>query len=202
MAEPDDSRASRYCGCMEDIKVRVGLIRRMVGGYSPLGNENLDGEIVCLQLRKILEQIAFGSLLAHRETYDAAHKDLERIWRAKTLLDRLAVIHPEFYPQPVEETDDRPMGVRNFAYVKDGFLTKDDFVFLYDTASAGIHVWNPYKRTDHVIDFERSISEWVQRIQKLLGTHVIRFPGKGDVWLIQMANLQDGKVHASIAAGM
>jgi hypothetical protein len=50
---------------MEDIKARLAIVKQIVRGRSPLRDEGLDGEIVCLMLRKVLEQIAFASLAAH-----------------------------------------------------------------------------------------------------------------------------------------
>lgn len=199
MTAPDVSAASRYCDCMEDIKTRLGLIKNIVAGHSPLGSEGLDGEVVCLQLRRILEQIAFGSLLAHRDTYETAHNDLERVWRAKGLLERLGKIHSEFYPIPVAETRHRPMGVRNFEPLKEGFLTVEEFTFLYDTASGGIHTWNPFKQAERILNFEKSIAEWVQRIERLLALHLVRFANTQDVWLVQMDHPEDHKVHAFTA---
>jgi hypothetical protein len=65
--------AIAYCNCMEDLKARLKLIRSVTEGHSPLGDEGLDGEVVCLLLRKVLEQIAFSSLVAHRQTYEKVH---------------------------------------------------------------------------------------------------------------------------------
>ncbi|MFN4025502.1 MAG: hypothetical protein ACK4MQ_11775 [Hyphomonas sp.] len=199
MSQSNPSAISRYCDCMEDLKARLALIKRMTEGYSPLGTEGLDGEVVCLQLRRILEQIAFGSLLAHRETYEAAHKDLEKVWRAKSLLSRLEQLHPDYYPLPLRETPDKPKGELNFEPIKDGFLTPDEFIFLYDTASSGIHTWNPFKVAARVINFERSIAEWIGRVQRLLSVHLVRFVGKDEVWLVQMQAGPEGKVHAYTA---
>lgn len=192
--------AVAYCNCMEDVKARLKLIKEITEGHSPLGSEGLDGEVVCLLLRKVLEQIAFSSLVAHRETYEGVHNDLGSIWRAKRLLERMEKLHPEFYPSPVKREESPHAGVHHhFVPLTDGFLTKDDFVFLYDTASNGIHTWNPFKDAERVLNFERPIAEWTHRIALLLDSHLVRFVGSGDVWLIQMDNPEDHKVHAYVA---
>lgn len=192
--------AIAYCNCMEDVKARLKLINSIVAGHSPLGSEGLDGEVVCLLLRKVLEQIAFSSLVAHQATYESVHHDLGSIWRAKRLLERMEKLHPEFYPSPVRRGESQHLGVQHhFDPLKDGFLTKDEFVFLYDTASNGIHTWNPFKDAERVLDFKRPISEWVLRIGALLDHHLVHFVGTKDLWLIQMDGPEDHKVHAFVA---
>ena len=192
--------ASTYCNCMEDVKQRLAMIKSITEGHSPLGSEGHDGEVVCMLLRKVLEQIAFSSLVAHRETYDEFHKDAATVWRAKGLIDRLEKIHPNFYPSPVQKGVSGIFGVQHhFDQVEDGYLTKEDFLFLYDKASEGIHSWNPFKDAERLINFERSIAEWVTRIERLLETHIVFFLGTKDVWLVQMDHPEDHKVHAFIA---
>lgn len=191
--------AVRYCNCMEDIKVRLGLIKEIIGGHSPLRSEGLDGEVVCLLLRRVLEQIAFSSLLAHQELYETAYDDLAKVWRARALVERLAKHHPDFYPKPVRFPRRKRGDVMNLEVVRQGYLTQDDFIFLLDKANDGVHTWNPFKNDAPVINFERSIAEWVQRIERLLNVHWIMFAGTRDIWLIQMDHPEDHKVHAFMA---
>ena len=189
--------AIAYCNCMEDVKARLVLIKQITEGHSPLGSEGLDGEVVCLLLRRVLEQIAFSSLVAHRETYETVYKDLGTVWRAKALIERMEKLHPDFYPSPVRPGVSQYLGVHHhFDPLNDGYLTKEDFVFLYNTASDGIHTWNPFKAAERILKFERPISEWVNRIMALLDYHLVHLVGTQDLWLIQMNSPEDNKVHA------
>ncbi|MGL3820550.1 hypothetical protein [Sphingopyxis sp. R3-92] len=189
-----------YCSCMEDVKARLALLKSITGGLSPLGSDGLDGEVVCLLLRRVVEQIAFGSLVAHKETYESAHNDLNTVWSAKRLVKRLEKIHADFFPMPVKRGVSPYVGVaHHFEPLNEGFLTRDELEFLYDKTSDGIHTWNPFKEADRVLNFERSISEWVARIEALLEHHFVRFVGTKDLWLIQMDSPEDHRVHAYIA---
>jgi hypothetical protein len=195
-----ESIASIYCSCMEDAKARLMLIKSITLGHSPLGSDGLDAEVVCLLMRRVLEQIAFSSLVAHRETYDKFHNDVKTVWRAKRLLKQLEKAHSGFFPSPVRRGVSETVGVQHhFEPLEDGFLTKEEFIFLYDIASNGIHTWNPFKDAERILNFERSIAEWVLRIEMLLANHVVRFVGTNDLWLIQMDHPEDHKVHAFIA---
>lgn len=185
-----------YLTAMEDIKARLLIVMQITEGRSPLGDEGLDGEIVCLLLRRVLEQIAFASLAAHKDAYSAVHSDADHTWRAKRLLERLGEIHPKFWPMAVRPSS-KPQaeGHHHFEQVSD-YLTQDEFIFLYNVASGGLHTWNPYKRDPRVLNFERSIAEWVQRIIALLDMHWIQLLGSDESWLIQMDGPEDHKVHA------
>jgi hypothetical protein len=188
-----------YCNCMEDVKRRLAIIRAIVSGHSPLGREDFDGEVACLHLRKSLELIAFSSLSAHRDAYAQVHNDFATHWNAKRLLAKLEKVHPDFYPKPVEFSQSDQTGVKHLADVKEGFLTRDEFVFLYDKCSEVIHARNPFKAGPPVVRFERSISDWVVRIQRLLDVHWIRLVESTDVWVVQMHQPVGGKVHAYYA---
>jgi hypothetical protein len=185
-----------YLATMEDIKARLLIVKQITEGRSPLEDEGHDGEIVCLMLRKILEQIAFASLVAHKDAYSAVHNDADQTWRAKRLLERLAEIHPSFWPKAVRPSS-KPQaeGHHHFDEAED-YLTQDEFVFLYDMASGGLHTWNPYKSGPRVLNFERSVADWVGRIIALLDTHWIQLLGTEESWLVQMDNPEDHKVHA------
>lgn len=185
---------------MEDVKQRLQMIKSITQGHSPLGSEGHDVEVVCLLLRRILEQIAFSSLVAHRATYEEMYNDVATIWSARRLVERLEKVHPEFFPRPVRRGVSPHSGIRHhFEPVHSGYLTRDEFEFLYHTASNGIHTWNPFKDAERVIKFERSIAEWVARIETLLEHHFVRFIGTHDLWLVQMDSPEDHKVHAFIA---
>ncbi|HVK80016.1 MAG TPA: hypothetical protein VM915_05335 [Verrucomicrobiae bacterium] len=196
MSDLVGSTTANYSLLMEDIKQRIAGVRRFTRGEVSLGREDFDAEAICIQVRKILESIAFGSLLAHREAYEAAHKDIDKAWRAKAILDRIEAVHPKFYPEPmtphlIEE------GHWNLEPLKEGFLTRSDFVTLYDKCGDILHMWNPFRPGERKVDFGRSIDEWCDLIQNLLRYHVIWMRTDvepGDGWLIDMESAEDGKV--------
>jgi hypothetical protein len=81
----------------------------------------------------------------------------------------------------------------------DGFLTKEDFVFLYDTSSDVLHAWNPFNKRATVVDFKRPLAEWAATIESLLSYHLIRLLDQQDVLLVQLKG-DDGKAHVLTAS--
>ena len=62
-----------YQALMEDVKRRIGCLRRIAYADLSLGDERLNWEVSALQLRMVLESIAFASLSAHRDIYSRVH---------------------------------------------------------------------------------------------------------------------------------
>lgn len=195
MSTPVISPVVAYCNCMDDIKQRLLKVNKILSGHSPMKHEGLDGEVVCLLIRKSLEQIAFASLIAHKDAYAKVQADFAKTWRVKRLLERIEAIHPDYYPKPVAFPAIETSRVKHLLDVKDGYLTRDDFVFLYGICSEVLHTWNPYCPEPRVVDTQRPLAEWVQRIQRLLDLHYIQLVGQEGVWVVQMHHPVDGKVH-------
>lgn len=185
-----------YAACMEELKLRCSLILSITSGeITVAGREDFSGELACLNLRKVLELLAFASLTANKEKYAKAHGDFARQWNARRLLANLERLHPGFYPTPIVLADQDSSGVKNFADVTEPYLTQEDFVFLYNKTSQVLHSPNPYRHDRGVIDFGHSIAEWVHRVQTLLSTHYMRLVNNTSLWVVVMKNPIDGKVH-------
>jgi len=195
-ALPQPTRPVIYCNCMEEVKARIAVVLRVVENGLTIGREDFDAELVCVQLRKVLELIAFASLTANKESYAEIHKDFESHWNAKQLLVKLERIHPHFYPKPVQFNRQDEKGIIQSEDVAEGYLTRDEFVILYQKCSEVLHARNPFRSDPRVINFGISIRDWVSRIQRLLAVHYMQLAGTETRWVVFMEHPEDGKVHA------
>jgi hypothetical protein len=158
--------ASLYCTFLEEVKTRLGLVRSITEGVLTAGGEAFNDEVVAVNLRKTLELIAFGTLSANRVAYAKAHAKFAEHWSAKRLLKNLEQLHPDFYPKPVlrpKILQEGPPRHLHFDFVPDGFLTRDEFVELYDLCSQVIHTRNPFSQGT-AINFRHSVPQWVSRM--------------------------------------
>jgi hypothetical protein len=183
-----------YISCMEETRDRLNFVKNLAAGNRIAGPQIIEQELVFLQLRKILELIAFASLTANREKYAAAHSKFATFWRAKEMLKDLEKINPDFYPRPVQ-TPQLQNGIKHMAAV-DVFLTKDDFISLYDVANEFLHVGNPFTMKDPVIRMRYNVRQWLERIQALLALHIMHLV-EGNVWVVQVP--EEGPVHVYLA---
>ena len=183
----------KYCNCMEEIKLRITLIRSVLRGTS-LGREDFDYELVGLQLRKILELIAFSSLVANREVYSEVHEKYLHEWRTSRLLENIEKLNPNFYPKSLSTSYRDSAGTSHFPESKKAFLTRNDFTKLLNLCSDLLHVWNPYSPKEKKIDFEIPVLGWVEKIQWLLDIHCVQLTNSENVLLVFMQE-HDGNVH-------
>lgn len=186
---------------MADIKGRLSLADKLCRGHEWTVPESFQGEAISLLIRKSLEQIAFATLVANREAYDAVHADGDSTWRATKLLQRIKIIHPAYFPKPLlrPSTWKSPPTIENR---ESDYLTEDEFNFLYDACSEVLHTWNPFRKGPRQVNFERPVADWIQRIAALLDFHMVRLAGREDVWLVDMRAPHDGKVHAYLAEAL
>jgi hypothetical protein len=188
--------AELYCSCMEQLLPRFDLVKSVFAKRVTSGHDVLDAEIVFLQFRKMLEQIAFASLVANKDVYSKVRASFATDWRAKNMLKHLGEVNPDFYPEPLKEASRRVEGGKRHIHLEPlsgGFLTKDDFVRLYDYCGDLLHSQNPYKCAGPTIHMGRNAKEWLSRIQNLVALHRAKLV-TGGCWIGAVPD-KDGRVH-------
>ena len=188
---------TKYCNYLEQIKQRLSAIQQFTLGnatLSELGREDYDIEFVAIQLRKILELIAFSSLIANKKVYSKKYKKFATNWNAKLMLRDLENVNSDFYPKPLYQEGVNEHGITHFEFLKDGYLTKDEFVFLYNKCGKALHAMNPYN-DETVINLKKSINEWLQRIITLLTLYQVTLVDSDEAWIVQLQSSVNNKAH-------
>jgi hypothetical protein len=152
--------------------------------------------MIFLQFRKILELVAFASLTANKDVYSAAYAEFATHWNAKRMLGYLEKVNADFYPIALEPFITTAEGMKHFPRAAGGFMTKEEFVTLYNTCGKVLHARNPFSTEDPVIQIGYRAEQWVSRIQKLLAVHVIALVS-GDRWVIIIPS--EGKIQGCSA---
>jgi hypothetical protein len=185
-----------YAHLMEEIKDRIEAIQYLASSKGYLRSHNaVTIESVCLQLRKVLELIAFSSLIANKEAYEKAHADFATHWNPRFLIRNLESINPHFYPEAVVQTMSQNEGIKaHIQPIEDGFLTKKEFLHVFEKCGGMLHALNPYGSRTGYHYFEKSIPVWAQKIVNLLNVHAIKTIGRSSYWLVHMKG-SDGKVY-------
>ena len=187
-----------YCDAMAEIRDRINVVstilcdRIHIGlpGQPPLQDQRT--ELVFVQLRKVLEGIAFASLSANREEYAEVRERFSADWNATRILDCVKRVNPNFWPVPIGEPIETERGLFHFREAPlDGVFTRDDFERLYTCCAEVLHLPNPYKGGSATVPTANTIENWVRRIQRLLGRHRVGLLS-GDVWVVEVPG--DGPV--------
>lgn len=180
--------AQMYCDLMLEAKHRTNVLASLLKGDVSLGYLPVDVETAYLQFRKILELIAFGSLIANKEKYAEVRKQYAKDWNAKRVLNLAENLNPEFYPVPIAQI---PVEGKSYSTelkkLESGFLTRKDFEVLYDQCGGVLHSENPYGDKYKYDQLWGDIPYWALKIRNLLNCHGVHLVGdKGRFYLIQM----------------
>jgi hypothetical protein len=121
-------------------------------------------ELVYLQFRKILELIAFASLVANKTEYAKQRDKFYKDWHAERIIADIEKLNPEFYPVAGKQVLDPTTGkVIEILHVKSGFLTKADFVELYNICGSLLHAGNPFSPRVNINVFETCVPQMAQK---------------------------------------
>tara|TARA_Y100000780_G_scaffold174982_1_gene160183 strand:+ start:12381 stop:12998 length:618 start_codon:yes stop_codon:yes gene_type:complete len=178
---------------MGEIIARDKFLRGILSKGGFLGNNTYDYEVFAIHVRKILEAIAYSSLVANVEKYKERHSGYEEHWKAKGLLECIEEVNPEYYPEPVSVTKTGENQHHIEPKVDAEALTKEEFCFLYDKCNEALHHWRPFAPGAN-IDFEKKPIEWLDKIRNLMNTHKICINSLEEYWLVQMVS-NDGRTN-------
>ena len=191
-----DKNLEKYCTLMNEVKKRIHAITDMAKGHTSTLYQSTNIEFMCLQIRKILELISMGSLVLNKEEFEAVGEEYKNFWNAKIILQDIERLNPDFYPIAIQEMPSQIEGVvNNIDNKKDGFLTRDDFVKIYDKCGKIMHANNPFGSHYDYGYYAAKIAEWESLIVGLLNTHLIHIKGVDGFYLIHMKEHGRDSVH-------
>ncbi len=155
---------------MEEIRLRLDYVAVQHNEVAAMGTVETPAsrfrlETGYMHLRKVLELIAFSSLIAHKDSYVSAYRDYQKHWRAKDMLSAVEKLNPGFYPIAYDFDGSK----KQFTPTPDGWLTRDEFIELYDCASDLVHAGNPYSGKQ--VFLRLRLDQWIGRIRRLLEWH-------------------------------
>lgn len=143
-----------------------------------------DIEFMALQIRKIIEHIAMGNLIANKELYEEYSSKFSSNWNAKYIFRDLERLNPKFYPEPVKT--DRSEEIMEWISIKEDYLSKEDAIKIYDKCSALMHSANPYGSTIDLSYYGKMMPIWYQKIMNLLSQHLIHMVDGEHLYCIVM----------------
>ncbi len=186
----------KYLSCMEEIKKRTSVVTGFVRGEINSIYLVTTAESAALQIRKILELIALSSLVANHEQYSKQRTNFRKDWNAKRILGALEKVNPKFYPVPTRQVPISE-GRYDTPNVESGFLTKEDFIELYDQCSAILHSTNPFSEQDFDAPtfLSKTLPEWMDKVIVLLNHHHVFPVDENRMYIVLMQAKSDGKVH-------
>jgi hypothetical protein len=193
----EHSDVEKYIACMEEVKARTLVLSNFIDNKNASSERTFILESAGLQLRKILELIAFSSLAANRKVYCAVYKQFSKKYNVSDLIPQLQRVHPGFYPRPVVRQEPKQPGTTHHLANRptSEFLSPNEFVAAWGHCGHLLHAANPYGKPIKYDFYEKQLPLWGRQIVALLQLHYIQLVDHPGLCLIQMKSPVDGKVH-------
>ncbi len=186
-----------YQDCLYEIKKRIEVIADHINKATTEKYLIIEVETVCLQFRKILEKTALMSLVANKDLYAAQNESFAKHYHAERIMRDLERINPKFYPVPVKrvETDG---GYDDLTELEEGYLTKEEFVKLYEKCGGMMHAQNPFASVKAPEEYQAEFPKWLTKICLLLNHHIITLADEGIMLVALMERKDNGLPQAVI----
>lgn len=163
------------------------MIDAFMAGNTHAVFEATNIETVCLQFRKILELIAFSSLIANVNEYSQQYDKFAEHWNARLMLRDLERVNANFYPRPIiQEPTSEPGIAMRWLDRPDDYLAKDRFIGVYEKCGGLMHAENPYASPMDYGYYKQQLVPWRKQIINLLTAHTIALSGDTNLYLFQM----------------
>ncbi len=190
----NDEHIKKYAKAMGEVNFRIKSVAILYehSKILPKIPEPIIIESAALQLRKVLELIAFALLVADELIYSKNSKNIDKEWHPLKIIKQMEKINHNFYPVPLvcEETNQTWIERTN------NYLTKDKFAKVYKKCGDILHRCNPLKELLSNEYFQRKadfIYECSKNIINLLEIHKIQLVNESMIWVICMNGNSNGE---------
>lgn len=163
-----DKEREKYASVMDEIKRRTNVVNSFLRKERNAMYYAVNVELMCLQIRKILELIALASLVANQRVFLKKVNNLQKMWNAKLILKDIESVNPNFYPKPIDERESSEKGITSQWFdVEEGYLTKEEFIKVYEKCGRILHAENPLGNGIDYKYYEKNIPLWMNKIRRL-----------------------------------
>ncbi len=198
-----------YLKNMRDVKRRLRYSERQVHEFNNT-QEYLFLENAILHTRKALECIAYASIAPNKKAYSKFRSeaikpaDFRKDYHGAKILKQLGMVNKEFYPLPLMVP--KLVGVRQWHYdrLKDGYLTKSQYIIIYDRLGKFLHSDNPWDNDKGYINLAKDMPESIKRIMALLQVHAtfVQEKDRRLAFVVDMGtDVKDVSVFSAVADG-
>ena len=189
---------TEYIDCMKQLKLRLQYVDRLIN-FTSSEHSVFALEAVALQLRKILEIIAFSSIAPCKGLYENIRfefdkSDFRKDWNAKSILLTMDKINPDFYPNPFKISSglierDGKRG-REISPTEEDYLTRKRFEKLYTKIGKFLHADNPWGTDKGLSHFKNDLPQTITHIKQLLNYHFVSIKSENSfkLWMVQMGD--------------
>jgi hypothetical protein len=175
----DDIRNSKnlkiYLEQLDEIKARLEHIASYI-------NEDKDRFLIeshALQVRKIIELVAFSLLAIHSTKYKdfraKAGKDFTNDWNGRDIITDVLKLNPDmFFRATYKGFTKQQDGIKQIKLREESeCYTLKRLAKLYDRCGGVLHVSNPWKNSNKIELFHNELPSIIKKLEFTLSDHVV-----------------------------
>lgn len=191
---------NKYRALLIEIKQRTKVVDAFIVQQAHAVFVPTTIESACLQIRKILELVAFGSLVANLEKFAQQHKRFSKYWNASLMLKDIERINPDFFPKPIIQRKCEESGIHvEWEDRPNDYMTKEKFVQVYDKCGAILHSDNPFGSKVDYDYYQSALPGWRMELVNLLNVHTIKLVDDRNLYLFQMGSDENAPSYTEFA---
>ncbi|RYY01350.1 MAG: hypothetical protein EOO53_18935 [Gammaproteobacteria bacterium] len=166
-----------YIKHLEEIKARLSY----VSGYSKSNKDRFVIEAHALQIRKIIELIAFSLVSIHRAIYKKYREnrggDYTKDWNGREILNNVLNINPNMFFRSLhkkyigQQDGSKQIEMRE----ESEYYSLKQLAKLYDRCGGILHVENPWNNSNKINSFHYELPSIVKKLQVTFLDHAILF---------------------------
>lgn len=188
--EDNDFGLTEYLGQMNYVKLRMDAISSILKKETTTLYKYTNVEFMVLQIRKIIEHLAMGNLIANKERYSEINEKFYKNWNAKLIFRDIERINSKFFPEPINIDKS---GKIDKWITKENFMTQNDAINIYEKCSGFLHTSNPFGAQTEIDYYVRMIPIWYMQIINLTNTHLVHMEDGQHIFYICMKSEKTGK---------
>lgn len=176
----------KYLEQLAEIKERGKVFQAFSCGTLNAIYEEATLEVTTLQLRKILELIAFGFVLAIGEKAIPTYASFVKYKNVDEFFSQLRKLNENFYPQPIDQKKDEQEQMLWDHPAVEKYLTAEDFINLFEHCDRILEMRRVGALPMSIEQCKTANIRWYKKIVCLLNAHLVHSDGINVVHLFQM----------------
>jgi hypothetical protein len=164
-----------YLEQMEEVKARLEFI----SNYSNPERDRFVIETHALQIRKLIELLAFSLMAIHQTKYkgfrEKVGQDYTKDWNGRDIITNLLKINPDMFFRASEKQplilDDGTKQIQ-LKPEKECYTLKR-MAKLYDRCGGVLHVANPWKESNKIDSFHHELPSIIEKLNNTLLNHIV-----------------------------
>ena len=186
----------QYCDQIEIFKTALHNVRSKWNSEPKKTQQVIEDAGVAT--RKLLEKIAFATLISNKDNSGKTREEMEKWWNPRKILNEIGKVHPDCFPKPVEIDSWKQDPKKPFRLKTKEVLNKERVIKIYKELNPLAHSTNPLADQPDYERYREMIPKWLDLIANTMEVHQVRlFHHTDHFYVVKMSGDRDGSVQCT-----